>query len=282
MLLADHSSGPEVLAHLPNTNFFKTGSGTKLANFNGNDWILLVTYDRASDSDLISAGRVLDVIGDTANAPGPWAGTDFTTKDVALSKKQVATIKTYYDYVADDSVTYTWIPDDWSKVMEFDSSNSALTGSYDWLGYHFSDVFICKDHDQCPSKIGFCSSAGSKCKACDECIFDRDAIDGKCPDKCPATCGGDIFPGDTCAACGSTYKIPSAASSTPVLKKSSKVRSGEEFTPNADLPYATSLLTTSLATVSNVINTSFFATRFARRRLTRQSWAGAVSTTFLA
>eukprot|EP00518_Triparma_eleuthera_P018678 CAMPEP_0197552308 /NCGR_PEP_ID=MMETSP1320-20131121/5852_1 /TAXON_ID=91990 /ORGANISM="Bolidomonas sp., Strain RCC2347" /LENGTH=1582 /DNA_ID=CAMNT_0043112887 /DNA_START=13 /DNA_END=4760 /DNA_ORIENTATION=+ len=223
VVLADHKSGPDILAYLPNNNFFKTGSGTRLANFNGNDWILLVTYDRDSDSGLDSAGRVLDVIGDSATS-GPWSGSNFNTESVALSKKREADLKEYADYSAEDSVTYTWTAGDWSKAMEYDSDSSVLVGSYDWLGYHFSDLFICEDHNQCPSG-GFCS-AESKCETCNACVFDSDALDGICPDKCPATCGGDIFPGETCEACGSTlestYKMPYAASA-PVLKKSSNI-----------------------------------------------------------
>ncbi|GMH88744.1 hypothetical protein TL16_g11246 [Triparma laevis f. inornata] len=115
----------------------------------------------------------------------------FNTRDVTLSKDQAAMSMSHNDYSDVESVKYWWDATQWDESMVFDGDD--LVGSYEWLSYHFSDLFKCTSHDQCPD-VGFCTSSYSKCKPCAECVFDADGIGGICPEKCPATRPGDIPP----------------------------------------------------------------------------------------
>ena len=167
VVMGSPNSGAEILAYLPNNQFFQTT--TTLNKMTGNDWILLVEYDKETDA----YGRVLDVIGDS-RTDGPWKRLDengnlmFDTENVALSKDRSAMLASHNDYSDTESVDYWWNATQWDESMTFDETSADLVGSYDWLSYHFSDLFTCTSHEECPS-TGFCASSDSKCKLCTDC-----------------------------------------------------------------------------------------------------------------
>ena len=220
VVMGSPNSGAEILAYLPNNQFFQTT--TTLNKMTGNDWILLVEYDKETDA----YGRVLDVIGDS-RTDGPWKRLDengnlmFDTENVALSKDRSALVASHNNYSDAESVHYWWNATQWDESMTFDETSADLVGSYDWLSYHFSDLFTCTSHEECPS-TGFCASSDSKCKLCADCVFDADGIVGTCPEKCPAICHGTI-PTATCPFCGASgaggLKMPPSATGAITISK---------------------------------------------------------------
>ncbi|GMH90437.1 hypothetical protein TrVE_jg4144 [Triparma verrucosa] len=145
----------------------------------------------------------------------------FDTENVALSKDRSAMLASHNDYSDTESVDYWWNATQWDESMTFDETSADLVGSYDWLSYHFSDLFTCTSHEECPS-TGFCASSDSKCKLCADCVFDADGIGGTCSEKCPAVCHGAIPPA-TCPFCGASgaggLKMPPSATGAITISK---------------------------------------------------------------
>jgi hypothetical protein len=157
----------------------------------------------------------VDVIGDVRTT-GPWISGLVDTSRSAVTRKASAS----QNYPADESYIsangFKWNISDWEQAIPPEDIPSS---DFTFLTYHYSDDYTCPRNEDCPEG-GFCNN-GQKCKTCDQCLSEADALT-----SCIAYCR-DYVSGCTtavpktseCLQCSAMKTFPEF-SSVPILDAS--------------------------------------------------------------